>query len=151
MPAPRKPTVSPEIRFLRTKKQISETFEVMRQLRPKLSRTEYLRLVGELGRKFGYRLMSLKVDKEVKCVAGFRICHSLGWGKYLYVDELVTDSRSRSHGLGSKALKALVEYAKKAGCGQLRLDSKLNRHRAHRFYLRERMDIECFHFLARLR
>lgn len=139
-----------DISFPKTKREIAATYEVMRQLRPKLSEAEFLSLVGEFGKKYGYGLMALKVKGQVRCVAGFRVCESLGWGKYLYVDELVTDSRSRSHGLGKRAFAALVDHAKSLGCGELRLDSKLSRHRAHRFYLRERMDIECFHFLIKV-
>jgi GNAT superfamily N-acetyltransferase len=142
--------MDPDFSFPKSRKEIAATYEVMHQLRPKLSKADYLKLVNELSRDFGYRLMALKLDGQVKCVAGFRMCHSLGWGKYLYVDELVTDARTRSRGLGTRALAFLAEYARTNGCGQLRLDSKLNRHRAHRFYLRERMDIECFHFLKNL-
>lgn len=142
--------MAPDISFPKTSKQIAETYPVMRQLRPKLTEQDYLKLVKELMRDFGFQLLALKLNGEVKCVAGFRLCHSLGWGKFLYVDDLVTDGRARSRGLGKAALGVLIEHAKSLGCGELRLDSKLKRHRAHRFYLRERMDIECFHFLMKL-
>ncbi len=37
-------------------------------------------------------------------------------------------------------------YGKERGCTSLHLDSGVQRHAAHRFYLRERMDIVFYHF-----
>lgn len=40
----------------------------------------------------------------------------------------------------------LERRARSAGCQVLDLDSEGHRHAAHRFYLRERMDITAYHF-----
>jgi GNAT superfamily N-acetyltransferase len=62
------------------------------------------------------------------------------------VDDLVTDEQQRSQGDGKVMIDWLVEYARKNQCTELHLDSGVQRHEAHRFYLRERMDITCYHF-----
>ena len=59
-------------------------------------------------------------------------------GKNLYVDDLVTREACRSKGHG----KALIDW--------LRNEAGKQRHRAHRFYLRQGMDIASFHFSEKL-
>jgi GNAT superfamily N-acetyltransferase len=83
-------------------------------------------------------------------VAGFRLCRNLGWGKYLYVDDLVTDGRHRSRGDGKQMIDWLIARARSNQCVEMRLDAKVTRNRAHRFYLREQMNIVAFHFCLRL-
>lgn len=127
-------------------KDILDTYPVMRQLRPHIKRSLYLGLVRQQEKEVRFQLASLKANGKIACVAGFRLCRSLGWGKYLYVDDLVTDEKTRSKGAGKAMFAWLVRYARRHKCDELRLDSAVYRHGAHRFYLRERMDIACFNF-----
>lgn len=135
-----------DIGFAVTDKDIVATYSVMKQLRPNVRKSDYLRMVRLQEKEVQFRLARLKVRGRVQCVAGFRLCRSLGWGKYLYVDDLVTDKSCRSRGTGKTMFCWLLDYAYKEGCDELRLDSAVYRHEAHRFYLRERMDISCFNF-----
>jgi GNAT superfamily N-acetyltransferase len=68
----------------------------------------------------------------------------------LYVDDLVTTASSRSAGVGQALLAELEGRARAAGCAVLDLDSGVQRHDAHRFYLRERMAISAHHFTKQL-
>lgn len=135
-----------DVHIATTDEEISATFDVMKQLRPHVREADYLQLVRLQEAEVGFRLAALREDNNITCVAGFRFCRSLGWGKYLYVDDLVTDNERRSNGAGKAMFDWLVKYARQAGCDEVRLDSAVYRHRAHRFYLRERMDIACFNF-----
>jgi GNAT superfamily N-acetyltransferase len=139
-----------EIQLATTEHAIAQTFQVMRQLRPALNEDTYVGVVQEQMANCGYKLSYLLISAKPVCVAGFRSCRSLGWGSYLYVDELITDSRHRSTGCGSAMFRWLIKWGRDHGCGELRLDSALERHDAHRFYLGERMDIACFHFMISL-
>ena len=129
-----------------TDEQIRSTHCLMKQLRPHIQESDYLRLVKMQREESGYQLATLTENGQLVCLAGLRISHSLAWGKYLYVDDLVTDERQRSQGDGKVMIDWLVEYARKNQCTELHLDSGVQRHEAHRFYLRERMDITCYHF-----
>ena len=71
-------------------------------------------------------------------------------GKYMYVDDLVTNSDDRSKGFGKLLFDWLVAVAKEKGCEALTLDSGVQRFGAHRFYLANRMDIVSHHFFLRL-
>jgi GNAT superfamily N-acetyltransferase len=136
-----------DITLAETDADILATYDVMSQLRPDIPRSDYLRLVRLQESEVGFQLASLRDDDaRIISVAGFRLCRSLGWGKFLYVDDLVSDQTRRSRGAGRAMFQWLVESAQKAGCDELRLDSALWRNEAHRFYLRERMDIACFNF-----
>lgn len=125
--------------------QVTACYPVMHQLRPALTADEFLRRVA-LQRAQGYRLAFLEVDGVIACVAGFRVSHCLAWGKFLYVDDLVTDNAQRSKGCGKALLDWLRNEARRAGCHQFHLDSGVQRKDAHRFYEREGMDRSAFHF-----
>ena len=88
---------------------------------------------------------------EVRCVAGYRILESLAWGKFLYVDDLITAERDRSRGFGQQLFEWLLQTARSEACEEFHLDSGVQRFGAHRFYLGQRMDITCHHFARKLK
>lgn len=98
----------------------------------------------------GFQLAALTTEDAVVAVAGFRVLENLAWGRFLYVDDLVTDEARRSHGHGEALFAWLVAHARAEGCDQLHLDSGVQRFGAHRFYLARRMDITCHHFAMKL-
>jgi len=133
------------IREAATDAEVSATFPVMRQLRPHLGEEGYLGVVRRL-RRSGYRLAFSAEDREVRCVAGFRVIEFLAYGKFLYVDDLVTAEDVRSEGHGKQMLDWLVGVAREEDCSTLQLNSGVQRHAAHRFYFREVMKISSYHF-----
>ena len=138
------PIIHPE-----TDSDIAACFAVMRQLRSQLSEDEFVpRILVQVAQ--GYRLALCDADGRPVAVAGYRVLENLAWGRFLYVDDLVTDEGARSQGHGERLFEWLVAEAKRLGCGQLHLDSGVQRFAAHRFYLRQRMDITSHHFALRL-
>jgi GNAT superfamily N-acetyltransferase len=133
-----------------TDAEISATFPVMRQLRSHLAEDEYLETITCM-RRSGYRLAAAVTgDGKVRCVAGYRIVEFLAYGKFLYVDDLVTAEDTRSLGYGKRMLDWLADVAREEGCESLQLDSGVQRHEAHRFYFREGMKISSYHFAMAL-
>jgi hypothetical protein len=130
--------------------EIRDCYAVMAELRPHVEPEEFLVRVKRQMEIAGYHLAYL-TDGEVKAVAGFRISECLAWGKFLYVDDLVSKSVDRSQGYGGALFDWLVGYAKEAGCDEFHLDSNVRRFKAHRFYLNKRMAIECHHFGLKLK
>jgi GNAT superfamily N-acetyltransferase len=127
-----------------------EALEVMHELRTARSPAELERLFREGQAESGYRLAALFADGRCEAAAGFRVLTSLAHGRYLYVDDLVTAERSRSRRYGERLEAHLREVARKEGCEQVRLDSGVQRGRAHRFYFRRGYAIESFNFGFRL-
>ncbi len=121
----------------------------MAQLRPHLARSEF---VARVRRQMadGYRLAYLLEGSTVRTVAGYRVGENLAWGRFLYVDDLVTDESRRSHGCGKALLAWLQHEARRLNCAQLHLDSGTQRKDAHRFYLREGVDLAGYHFARKI-
>jgi GNAT superfamily N-acetyltransferase len=129
-----------------TDEQILATCEVMRQLRPHVPFDDYLAVVKRMIQTDGYQLAALYDEGTVRAVAGYRFMEMLFCGRILYVDDLNTDQGYRSKGYGKALLDWLKAEAKSQGCGQLHLDSGVQREKTHRFYFREGLTINCHHF-----
>ena len=129
--------------------EIASAFQVMRQLRPHLEESTFVERV-RVAERTGFRLALHRADEQVVAVAGFRLIDQMKSGMVLYVDDLVTDSTSRSRGHGDALLHWLIAVAREQGCATFELDSGVQRHGAHRFYLRHRMRISAYHFVLDL-
>ena len=107
-------------------------------------------LVDETLRPAGYRLIGVFVpgEQDAVAVAGFRVAHSLAWGRHLYVDDLSTLPQARRHGHAAELLAWLQAEARTLGCEQLHLDSGTGPQRfaAHRLYHRHGLAIHSHHF-----
>ena len=75
-------------------------------------------LVDRVQRPNGYRLLAaFEPDVEhAVAVAGFRLAHSLAWGRYLYVDDLVTLPEARGRGHARGLLRWLAAEAERECC-----------------------------------
>jgi GNAT superfamily N-acetyltransferase len=144
-------TVTSQVLLAQTDDDIRRCYDVMSELRPHVQREEFLARVKRQKGIANYELAFVLAEDQVQAVAGFRVTESLAWGKYLYVDDLVSRSDARSKGHGGKLFDWLVAYAKQHDCDQFHLDSAVHRFRAHRFYLLKRMNIESHHFGMKLK
>lgn len=134
-----------EILIAKSDTEIAACYPVMRELRPHLAESSFVAKVRAL-EKSGYMLAYLMESGCPVAVAGFRLGENLAWGRFLYVDDLVTLSSQRSRGFGAALLSWLAGFAEKKGCNQLHLDSGVQREDAHRFYEREAMKLTSYHF-----
>jgi GNAT superfamily N-acetyltransferase len=133
-----------------TDASIERCFDVMRELRPKLSSaSEFVGLVRQQQAQ-GFKLAFLESQGTVVTIAGYRVQHMLATGLTMYVDDLVTGSAHRSQGFGKQMLDWLIAQARASGCNTFSLDSGTHRMDAHAFYFRERMRISSFHFMLPL-
>jgi GNAT superfamily N-acetyltransferase len=128
---------------------IAACFGVMSELRTHLDESSFVSRVRGM-QDDGYCLAYIEENGAVVATAGYRIHTNLFMGKNLYVDDLVTSENARSRGHGKAMIDWLRELAVSEGCTHLHLDSGTQRHRAHRFYFREGMDIASFHFSEKL-
>jgi GNAT superfamily N-acetyltransferase len=115
-----------------------------------LVRETYVARIRQLMASDGYRLTALSEDGTVRAVAGWRILDMLYCGRFLSVDDLVSDPDARSRGHGKALLDWLKAEARREGCGHLELISNVVREGAHRFYFREGLAVDAFHFRVKL-
>lgn len=126
-----------------------QALPVLKELRPHLTPELLNQVIGEGGQQ-GLRFTALFEDERCVAVAGWRIVVNTSAIRQLYVDDLSTAAVERSHGHGATLLNALSERAREFGCHSIDLDSGVQRYAAHRFYLRERMNITAHHFSRQL-
>lgn len=122
---------------------------VLQELRPHLT-PELLSQVLQEGQPQGLRFTALFDGDRCLAIAGWRVMANTSAIRKLYVDDLSTASGERSRGHGATLLRALVQRARELGCYRIELHSGVQRHAAHRFYLREGMDIGAHHFSMEL-
>ena len=138
--------MSPVVRKLKTDDEILAARAVMRQLRPQIPETTYLETVRRMMQTDGYLQAAVFDGNTVVAVAGYRFMEMLYAGKTLYVDDLNTDEACRSRGHGRVLMDWLKGEAKDRQCVQLQLDSGVQREQTHRFYFREGLTINSYHF-----
>jgi len=99
----------------------------------------------------GARMCVAVEGTVVTGVAVYRIYEDTFNGRQLYVDDLVTDEKRRSTGVGRALLSYLERKARAANLDNLALDSGTQRTEAHKFYFREGMAATAFHFGKKLK
>ena len=138
------------IRIAESDEEIARCYAVMSELRPHVGEAEFLGRVRRQQETAGYELVFLEEGGEVRAVAGVRVSECLAWGRFMYVDDLVAQSGARSRGHGGQLFDWLLRHARRRGCEEFHLDSGVQRFGAHRFYLRNRMEIVGHHFALKL-
>jgi GNAT superfamily N-acetyltransferase len=117
---------------------------VHRQLRPQLP-ADYAGRIKEVLAS-GAQMAVAVVDGRVVGVTVFRVLEKTHSGRDLYCDDLVTDERERSTGVGRALMQYMEARCRERGCDTFSLDSGAQRRQAHKFYFREGMTISSFHF-----
>jgi GNAT superfamily N-acetyltransferase len=125
--------------------RLASVYPVMKELRTDLSERDFYERYAA-GHEDGYRMAAIFDGDECRAAAGYRLFTNFVSGRHLYIDDLVTAERWRSHGYGRLLNKYLLELARNEDCTSVQLDSDTRRRDAHRFYFRERYVITSFHF-----
>lgn len=120
------------------------------ELRPNHGSLEAISARIDAQRATGYRVAAAfdGDEEDAAAVAGFRVGENLAWGRFLYVDDLITRAAARGRGHADAVMGLVAEIAAREGCGELHLDSGVgpDRQDAHRFYFRHGMRINSYHF-----
>lgn len=135
-----------KIEIARTDEEIDGCHDVMSELRPHLSREEFLAQVKRQIEESGYQLVYLADEGEVKAVAGIRIAEWLARGMSMDLEDLVATESDRSKGYGGQLFDWLLDYGRQRGCTEIRLVSHVTRFRAHQFYLKKKMILDGHFF-----
>lgn len=117
---------------------------VHRQLRPQIP-AGYVERMKQIFAG-GAEMAVAMVDGRVAGITVFRVVEKTFTGRELYCDDLVTDERRRSTGVGHALIAYMEDVARARKCDAFTLDSGTQREQAHKFYFREGMTVTAFHF-----
>jgi GNAT superfamily N-acetyltransferase len=124
------------------------------ELRPNAGPLDALTSRVDAQRGAGYRLVGAFDDgeDEAAAVIGFKVTENLVWGRHLYIEDVVTRSSGRGRGHAPKLMEWVLDEARRAGCGQVHLNSGVgsDRRGAHRFYFNSGLRISAHHFSMEL-
>lgn len=153
-----KPPLSSEpssatLRHAETDAELRACWPVMQQLRPHLNEgaDDFIARVRRMQRD-SYRLLAVWQGDTVLALAGYRLQENLVYGgRFLYVDDLVTDAAARGKQWGARLIEATTRIAEEAGCVRFVLDTGLSNALAQRFYFRQGLLTEAIRFGRTLR
>lgn len=137
------------LRTVESDEDYRASFAVMHALRPHLADAAAFAHQARRQAVQGYRLLAAWQDGQggqVKALAGYRLQENLLYGRFLYVDDLVTSADARGRGLGATLIDALRREAREQACANLVLDTALANSLGQRFYYRQGLLAVGMHF-----
>lgn len=143
-------TPSLQFRHAETDAEIRACYPVVHMLRPLLESADALVGAVRLQGREGYRALALWDGDTPYAYAGYRILNNLIHGRFLYVDDLVSDQTRRSQGAGAAMIAELQRIARAENCDRLVLDTALANAMAQRFYFRNGLLARGLHFAMQL-
>jgi GNAT superfamily N-acetyltransferase len=134
-----------EIHPAQDEQDVRRCWPVFRELRQNISSEELFIDRWKRQRDEGYRIVFIEEDGDVQAVGGYRIIHSMAWGRILYLDDLAALTARHGTGLGAAILGYVQAEASRSGCEAVHLDTGYHRHRAHKTYLRNGFELNSHH------
>ena len=125
-----------QVREADREEEVAALFPVMQQLRPQLASASDLVAYWRTQVPQCYALLGLWVHGQPRALAGYRLQENLALGRFLYVDDLVTDDQCRGQGFGEQLMLHLQHIAREQQCHKLVLDTPMSNALGHRFYFR---------------
>jgi len=121
---------------LQDQEHCSSAFNLLKQLRPLLTESQFQFLIVEASQSQGhYRLMGAwNESHQLVSVVGIRTWIDFLHGKHWYIDDLVTDHGVRSQGIGAEFLGWIEDTATREGITCIRLSTGAQHEAGKRFY-----------------
>ena len=93
-----------QVRLATELDQIERCAPVMRELRTSLTESKIVERIQEQQYE-GYRLAFVETEDAVVAVAGYRVIEHLAYGRFLYVDDLVTRAKFKRNGFAGSVVR----------------------------------------------
>lgn len=125
--------------------EIISCFNIMKQLVNSINKKDFL---SQVKNKYNmwYKLVFLRMNNKIISIIGIRTYEYFGCGKFLIIDDFVTDKKERGKWYWTKMFQWVKNFAKENQCSQIQLDSNIERYQAHKFYMDMGMKISHHHF-----
>lgn len=139
-------THSMEIRDLKTKHEMMDTYSVLTEVYPSLTIADYS---AELDFMLPMNYGQAAVYENGVCVGvcGYWVGSKLWCGKYLELDNVVISEKYRSKGVGKLLFEFMYHKGTELNVTMLALDSYTSNFKAHKFFYNEGFAPRGFHFI----
>jgi GNAT superfamily N-acetyltransferase len=134
-----------EITQIKTEQQIRSCYQLMAVLRPHLIKSDFPNRVSRQMEQ-GYQLRALENANDPLALIGYRLVENLIFGKFLYIDDLVTATNHKRKGYAGQLLDWAIQFSIDEGCQAVQLDSGFQNTDAHRLYLNKGFQLSAHHF-----
>jgi GNAT superfamily N-acetyltransferase len=121
-------------------------FDLIKLLSTNISCLEYEEMLNEMI-KLNYKQAVAYYNSKPVGVCGFWINTKIYSGKYVELDNVVTDENYRGQEIGKLLCNFVLTIAKQNNCKTAMLDAYLENIKAHDFYEREGFIKKGFHFI----
>ena len=138
-----------EIKILESVEAMLGYHAFIQHLYPKLSLTQYEKLLKEM-QPHNYKQVVVLENNNAVGLAGYWINTRLWCGKYIDADNVVVHPDYRSKGIGKLLMHEIEKEGIKQGCNISVLDVYVDNFKAHKFYYREGYIARGYHFLKPL-
>lgn len=137
----------PALRHAQSDADLRACWPVVQQLRPRLQSAEdFIARVHRM-RADHYRILAAWQDSRTAvALGGYRLAENLIYGRFLYVDDLVTLDTARGARWGQMLMDAMARIGEEEGCSCLVLDTGLSNALAQRFYFRQGLLTQAIRF-----
>ncbi len=133
------------VQAARESDEVRRCWPVFRELRQNISSEEVFVERWKRQRDEGYQIVFIERDGEVRAIGGYRVLHSMAWGRILYLDDLAVLTSHHGTGLGTAILEYVQAEACRQDCDAVHLDTGYHRRRAHKAYLRNGFELSAHH------
>lgn len=121
-------------KLLNTQEHLTNTYPLIKELRPYLSKQDFISQVYYLIKYSNYKLLGFFENGKLISICGVMPFCVLYRKKCLLICDFIVDGEYRNKGYGTKILKELESLAKNQGYLEIALESGNARVDAHRFY-----------------
>lgn len=138
-----------EIKYITAKTEMLCQLPLLQQLQPWLNEKNMSEMLDDM-LPHGYVMAGVFDGNKCVAITGLWFITKFYSGKYMEIDNFVTDENYRSKGLGKLLTDWCMTEAKKKNCRTVMLDAYTTNHAGHKFYLREGFIIKGYHFLKEI-
>jgi ribosomal protein S18 acetylase RimI-like enzyme len=136
-----------EIREVEQLEAMFESFDLAKNLYPRMSLEVYKRLLTDAFHSGFLRQIQVFEGENMIGLCGYWIGTKVWCGKYMELDHFVVHPDYRSHGIGDRMVNELAKKAEAMNCQMIALDAYTDNFKAHKFFVNHGFVPRGFHFI----
>lgn len=135
-----------EVKELKTKEEMMESYDILLEVYPNLTLEEYSKEL-DIMLPHNYGQIVIMDGDTITGLTGYWIGSKLWCGKYMELDNVVVSDSYRSKGIGKILFDFMKQRAIEQECTMLALDSYATNLKAHKFFKGQGYTPKGFHFI----